>query len=690
MNSTVAVLRILVRGGMPLRDLARRVGIKDRQMANVIASLERAGYVTKHQDIATMSDTPKATLLRDLAGTMNLGRLLGRSREAVLAKASEMGTVTAEELAHGTGLSRSAVAKSVADLLSVGALVKRGGSISINPSLRPVQEFATLLKLELDDRYVDGAEIIYNRDSLVIRKVLAGKTARGEPTGFTAFSAHGVEYVTTHDYFCECEHDLTLTDILLHALLEASRMRDGAEMIMCMVFYIKHGNVIDVTDAREKAGRMGLRELWLDMEAYVRGDKPKDTKMFFPWNEFEEKLDLYDIPKHQYVLPVGDDRFFNELNDTLDTPIAVYLFGGENMRIKGLKNRTKDCDIVVNTTDEFSTIKSALIRMGYSPITLDSSDEDERMHPASLLTHNSKSRIDLFTHMIMRMQLSPRMMEKSDMRDYGKLRLGLLCDEHIFVLKAAAGREGDIQDMNRLVQAGRASGQFDWHEVLQAVHHQSSVDPTSDTVVDMFACMSAMHDYEGMHIPVLDQVRRLVADLLIKSALRGGSLPARDVVAYVAKSGITETAARNRIDALVRDGRLLKTGARKAARLVLPAEAYPVDGRITTYRLRRYLRWRFVLREQPLPGAADLEDLARGLRESGFETISGLDAMIGRLVGSLGSYEREQFEEGHFDAIGAVRVCMGLDDPRLGDNRRSEYFVIKRSKYAGQAGMDRA
>ena len=458
MNSAVAVLRILVRGGMPLRDLARRVGIKDRQMANVIASLERAGYVTKHRDVATLSDTPKATLLRDLAGTMNLGRLLGRSREAVLAKAGEMGTVTAEELARGTGLSRSAVAKSVADLLSVGALVKRGGSISLNPSLRPVQEFATLLKLERDDRYVDGAEVIYNRDSLVIRKVSAGKTARGEPTGFTAFSAHGVEYVTIHDYFCECEHDLTLTDILLHAVLEASRMRDGAEMIMCMVFYVKHSNVVDLTDAREKASRMGLRELWLDMEAYVRGDKPKDTKMFFPWNEFEEKLDLYDIPKQKYTLPRGDDRFFNELNDALDAPIAVYLFGGENMRIKGLKNRTKDCDIAVNTVDEFSTIKSALVRMGYSPITLDSSDEDERMHPASLLTHHSKSRIDLFTRTIMHMQLSPRMMEKSDMRDYGKLRLGVLCDEHVFVLKAAAGREGDIQDMNRLVQAGRVGG----------------------------------------------------------------------------------------------------------------------------------------------------------------------------------------------------------------------------------------
>lgn len=686
MNSAVAVLRILMRGGMPLRDLARRVGIKDRQMANVIASLERAGYVTKHRDVATMSDTPKAVLLRDLAGTMDLGRILGRSREAVLAKVGEAGAATVDELARRTGLSRSAVAKSVADLLSVGALVKRGGSIAINPSRRPVQEFATLLKLERDDRYVDGAEIIYDRDSLVIRKVPAGKTARGEPTGFTAFNAHGVEYVTTHDYFCECECDLTLDDVLLHAVLEASRTRGGAEMIMCMVFYVKHRNAVDVASVREKAGRMGLRELWLDVEAYVRGDEPKDAKMFFPWSEFEEKLDLYDVPRREYALPRSDDLFFSELNDALDAPITAYLFGGENMRIKGLKNRTKDCDIAVNTADEFSALKSALVRMGYSPITLDFSDEDERAHPAALLTHDSKSRIDLFTRTIMRMQLSPRMMEKSDVRDYGKLRLGLLCDEHVFALKAAAGREGDIQDMNRLVQAGQASGRFDWHEVLQAVRHQSGADPAGETVVDMFACMSAMHDYEGMRIPILDQVRRLVADLLIKSALRGGSLPTRNVVAYVAKSGITETAARNRIDALVRDGQLIKAGARKAARLVLPAEAYPADGRITTYRLRRYLRWRFVLREQPLPGAADLEDLARGLRESGFETISGLDAMIGGLVGSLGSYEREQFEEGHFDAIGAVRVCMGLDDPRLGDNRRSEYFVIERGKYAGRAG----
>lgn len=690
MNSAVAVLKLLIRGDMPLRDLVQRVGIKDRQMANVIADLERAGYVTKRRDIVMMSGTPKAALLRDLAGTMDLGRLLGRSREAVLAKAGEAETTTAEDIARDTGLSRSTVAKSVADLESVGALVKRGSRIAINPSQRPVREFATLLKLERDERYVDGAEIIYNQDSLVIRKVLAGKTARGEPTGFTAFSSHGVEYATTHDYFCECGYELTPTDILLHAVLEASRTRSGSDMLMCMVFYVKHKNAVDVMNVREKAGRMGLRALWLDVEAYVRQGEPKDAKMFYPWAEFKEKLDLYDVPESEYVLPPGHDSMFDELNEALEEPITAYLFGGENMRIKGLKSRTKDFDMAVSTQDDFSAVKNALVRMGYIPQPLDFSDEDERIHPSLLLTHDSKSRIDLFTRTIIRMQLSPRMMEKADMRDYGKLRLGLLCDEHVFVLKAAAGREGDIQDMNKLVRAGQsdmsADGQFDWDEVLQAVRDQSGADPTNDTTANIFACMSAMHDYEGMRIPVLDQIRRLVADLMIKSALRGGSLLIRDVVRHVERFDIAETAIRNRIDAMVRDGHLLKAGARRTARLILPAEAYPAGGRITVYRIRRYLNWRFVLREQPLPGGADAEDLTRGLQESGFQTISQVDSMIGGLVDCLSRYEREQFKERYFNAVGAARVCMGLNDPRLGNALRSDYFVIELHKYGKRAG----
>ena len=57
--------------------------------------------------------------------------------------------------------------------------------------------------------------------------------------------------------------------------------------------------------------------------------------------------------------------------------------------------------------------------------------------------HEKKSRIDLFTTTIMQdLSLSSTMKEKADIRDYGKLKVGLLRNEHVFLLKAISNREG--------------------------------------------------------------------------------------------------------------------------------------------------------------------------------------------------------------------------------------------------------
>ena len=653
MNRAVSVLYMLMDGPVPARELASRAGVGDRQMANVLAGLERDGYVVRRRGAAWLADAPKTALLRDIAATMDLERLLGRSREAVLAGAERAGDASIEELARATGLSRSTIAKSVADLRSVGALVSRGGRLAVNPARPRLREFATLLRLEGERRYADGAEIIYERGSTVIRKVRAGRTARGEPTGFTAFNSHGVKYVTTHDYFCERARPVALPDILVHALLEASRTRMGAEVIMCMVFYLRHRDAIDVRRVREEAGRMGLTDLWLDIEAYLGGGQPRDSGMFFPWEEFKEKLDLYEVPEPGRA--PGHDGMLEELGRALDEPAAAYLLGGENMRMKGLKNSTKDCDLAVKTRGEFESVKAALVRMGYSPVTTGYSDQDAS--PGALLTRDSGGRIGLFAGAIMTMALLPRMTEKSDMRCYGRLRLGLLRDEHVFALKAAAGREGDIRDMASLAQAGR----LDWDEILQVASEQADADPSGRAAEDMLASMSDLHYHGGVHVPVLAALGRMVAELRIRAALRGGPMPVRDVVRHAEKAGISETAARNRIDYMARSGRLSKTGERRAARVALPRESYPAGGRITAHRIRRYLAWRFALREQPLPDAA--EALARDLE--GID-LSEADGLIGGAVDSFCAYERERFGAGHFDAAGAARACIALADERLG------------------------
>ena len=66
----------------------------------------------------------------------------------------------------------------------------------------------------------------------------------------------------------------------------------------------------------------------------------------------------------------------------LEKPMTIYLFGGENMRIKSLKDSTKDCDIVVETKGDFDDLAQTLTNMTYDRrLKTKYSDEDRRIKP---------------------------------------------------------------------------------------------------------------------------------------------------------------------------------------------------------------------------------------------------------------------------------------------------------------------
>jgi len=54
-------------------------------------------------------------------------------------------------------------------------------------------------------------------------------------------------------------------------------------------------------------------------------------------------------------------NLFREIANHLDSDAWVYLIGGENLRLKGYKDNTKDCDIVVTDVQSFEAVISALI-----------------------------------------------------------------------------------------------------------------------------------------------------------------------------------------------------------------------------------------------------------------------------------------------------------------------------------------
>ena len=145
--------------------------------------------------------------------------------------------------------------------------------------------------------------------------------------------------------------------------------------------------------------------------------------------------------------------------------------------------------------------------------------------------------------------LSSIMKEKADIRDYGKLKVALLRNEHVFLLKAIANREGDIQDMAvaALVPGSPNTphelqhGSFDWDLVWDEILRQEHINHTKDFTTTIFDQISYLAEQTRIVAPFLDKLRRNVIDRMIKRMLRGGGMSIKEIIELLNGGEIIES-----------------------------------------------------------------------------------------------------------------------------------------------------
>ena len=689
MNLTsIRLLELLVQGPKTTAKLADLLGIKNRQLARVIKNLIKKNYIKKENNIFKLDQTPKTTLFRDVAKTMNVKILLCESNEAILCNIDE--NITLDQLMKKSKLSKATTYKSISDLQSIGAIVKNKDTININKTIKHLELFVKLLKIENEEKYEShNTEIIYRNNSTILRKTLRGNNAKGNTTGFSLFSDYGIQYNTVYDYFCEQEKCLDIQDVLLHAVCCANQENDKMGLVMAMVFYLKHKEKMDISELRKKSSELEISKIWLDIEAYINRKELKNANLFLPWNEFLIKTELYNIPTEKYTLPEPNHLLFEEISKQLQEPKTIYLFGGENMRIKSLKDSTKDCDIVVENKADFDTLAQIICNIGYMRVLKTSYlDQDKRIKPDDIFVHEQKSRIDLFTTTIMQdLSLSDTMKEKMDVRDYGKLKVGLLRNEHVFLLKAVANREGDIQDMISLVEGSLNTPQelqhdsFDWEMIWHEILKQEKMNPTRDFTGTIFEQISYLVEQSGIVVPFFDKLKMHVIDQLITRLLRGNTILVKEFVRLLIGGDVTESIIRNRIDALAKAGIIAKklVGRTTLCQLLKNNEFPKSKFQINFDHLKTYLDWRFFIREK----ASDqyILEFVKELKKFGFQTVGEIDEIVRNSIQTLAQYENEEFSNCHFNIVDAARICIGLHYPEIGKKQSSKYFIHQFKKY---------
>jgi hypothetical protein len=236
----------------------------------------------------------------------------------------------------------------------------------------------------------------------------------------------------------------------------------------------------------------------------------------------------------------------------MEQPVEIYLFGGENMRLKGLKNLTKDCDIVVRNRITFRLVKDLLIKMGYQQLGREHfSEDDKRINPSAIMVHPHRSRVDLFTEQIAnKLYLSEGMVKRSDIQEFNKLKLGIMSNEDIFLLKSVTEREGDIVDMARLAQ----SAGFNWDVVFNELIYQERESGRYFSE-DLLYSLDLLKERANIESPFYRKLSNRVLDNAIVYVVTKGKTTIKEIKELI---DFPEYIIRNRVNKLARQKRLRK------------------------------------------------------------------------------------------------------------------------------------
>jgi predicted transcriptional regulator len=560
--SSIIILKTLVEDQSTNKELVTRMGLSKKRVNAMIKDLENQGYIDKAESIIRLKQNVKTLLFRKVASQYDIKKILEGNNEIIFYLLSEQKTV--DDLINLSKLSLSTIQRILKELQSVGALKSEGELIGIDNSKESLYLFAKSLKTERERGIIEEyAEVVYSNSQRILKKVAKGKATEGELTAFSVFPSYGIDYVTTHDYYIRQNSDMTLADVLIDALLIASKNNDKNGVAVTILFYLKNRNSFDILDIRKVAKSCDIIDLWLDIESYLRNnqnpsnDKVKNKHLLLGRHEFEEKAQLYDIPSDLYTLPEAYPKLFEDIGRGISRKARAYLFGGENMRIKKLKDRTKDCDVVFPDGNSLRAFNNTLYDMDYKSLNRSRlSSEDRRVNPSDILIHDNRSRMDIFLRNIgNKLYLSNRIAERAEIQQFGKLQLGILQNEDVFLLKGVTDREGDIDDMAKLVQGG----DFDWNIVWNELNRQEHETANPILSIAFLEQIDNLLEQTGIRPPFYSKLIRTVLDNHIEKSIRKGGIYLDNLLSLLKdKRDIPEKLVRNRVDDLERKKRLRK------------------------------------------------------------------------------------------------------------------------------------
>lgn len=204
------------------------------------------------------------------------------------------------------------------------------------------------------------------------------------------------------------------------------------------------------------------------------------------------------------------NSLFKFLGEKLKKKIECYVIGGSAMMYYGMKESTKDIDLVFEHEKDRDEVEKLLKNLGYK--------EREtrviyfRKKNTPLLLQRDETRFDLFLDKIISTVLSKAMKERVEsVYEYGNLIVKVISPEDIIITKCATERAGDRKDAAEIIKKAN----INWNTIIKESIYQAEVTPYVFPIF-LFDFLEELTEDLKVDIPreVLDEIRKISEDLL--------------------------------------------------------------------------------------------------------------------------------------------------------------------------------
>ncbi len=257
----------------------------------------------------------------------------------------------------------------------------------------------------------------------------------------------------------------------------------------------------------------------------------------------------------------------DKISSNLTNPVTIFIIGGLALIEFGLKEATKDIDVVVQSKSELDILKKSLESLGYhSPNKMEITRPYKKMDISEILENDARFRWDIFYGKICgALIFTPEMISRAK-PFYKKNLLSVLLasKEDIFLFKGITEREADLDDMRLL-----AESKVDWKIVEIECHNQSNY---SGIIWEnaLYGNLIDLRETYNIRSPIENNLKKVVEEKLTEEAIIKALKAGKKTISAISKSAeLPEYFIRLHVEKLEKKGKITVNRSKRPYSILL-------------------------------------------------------------------------------------------------------------------------